>query len=252
MRRCRGSRPGDPGNPFPCNRLSGCSTWNIRVGVGSLRGEPPPGPGPGLIREVLAEAGITVSAMEAERLSVHAAEMLRWNRSIRLTAITDPVEVAAKHVADSLLPLRFAPFPGRLLDFGSGAGYPGIPLAICLPGTRVTLVDASAKKCAFLSRVRGLLGLPNVAVVHGRVGKGPRLPIGPFDHIVTRATAPPQETVTLLAPYLAPGGRFLFLLGPSARARHVAGIPEAVTRREPFRLPRGMGDREILEIEPAG
>jgi len=216
-----------------------------------LRGEPPPAPGPGLIREVLAEAGIPVSAGDSERLSAHAAEMLRWNRSIRLTAITDPVEVAVKHVADSLLPLRFAPFPGRLLDFGSGAGYPGVPLAICLPGTRVTLLDASAKKCAFLSRVRGILRLPNVAVVHGRAGKGPRLPIGPFDHIVTRATAPPEETAALLAPYLAPGGRFLFLLGPGARARDVAGLPGAVTRRERFRLPRGMGDREILEFEPS-
>ena len=216
-----------------------------------MRGEPPPAPGPGLIREVLAEAGIPVSAGDSERLSAHAAEMLRWNRSIRLTAITDPVEVAVKHVADSLLPLRFAPFPGRLLDFGSGAGYPGVPLAICLPGTRVTLLDASAKKCAFLSRVRGILCLPNVAVVHGRMGKGARLPIGPFDHIVTRATTPPEEAVTLLAPYLAPGGRFLFLLGPGVRAWRAAGLPGAVTRRERFRLPRGMGDREILEFEPS-
>jgi len=218
----------------------------------SLRSEPATGPDAGLIREVLAEAGTSVSNADAERLSAHAAEMLRWNRSIRLTAITDPVEVAVKHVADSLLPLRFAPFPGRLLDFGSGAGYPGIPLAICLPGTRVTLLDASAKKCAFLSRVRGILGLPNVAVVHGRAGKGARLPIGPFDHVVTRATAPPAETVNLLAPYLAPGGRFLFLLGPGGRATDVAGIPGTVSRRERFLLPRGMGEREIVEFEPAG
>jgi len=215
-----------------------------------LRGEPPPAPGPGLIREVLAEAGIPVSAGDSERLSAHAAEMLRWNRSIRLTAITDPVEVAVKHVADSLLPLRFAPFPGRLLDFGSGAGYPGVPLAICLPGTRVTLLDASAKKCAFLSRVRGMLGLPNVTVVQGRVGKEPRLSIGPFDHIVTRATTSPDATVNLLAPYLAPGGRFLLLIGPGARSTHLAGLPGAVTRRERFILPRGMGEREIIEFEP--
>jgi 16S rRNA (guanine527-N7)-methyltransferase len=176
--------------------------------------------------------------------------MLRWNRSIRLTAITDPVEVAVKHVVDSLLPLRFAPFPGRLLDFGSGGGYPGIPLAICLPGTRVTLLESSAKKCAFLSRIRGILGLPNVAVVHGRVGKGPRLPVGPFDHIITRATTSPRETVDLLAPYIAPGGRFLFLLGPGAQAKYFPGLPGAVTRRERFLLPRGMGEREIMEFEP--
>jgi len=60
--------------------------------------------------------------------------MLRWNRSIRLTAITDPVEVAVKHVVDSLLLLRFAPFPGRILDFGSGAGYPAFLLPSIFQG----------------------------------------------------------------------------------------------------------------------
>ena len=208
------------------------------------------GPGPERIREVLNEAGVGVSAEAAERLSVHAAEMLRWNRSIRLTAITGPLEVAVKHVADSLLLLRFAPFPGRLLDFGSGAGYPGIPLAVCLPGTRVTLLEASAKKCAFLSRVRGLLHLPNVEVVHGRAGRGNRLPVGPFDHIVSRATTSPAEIVDLLSPYLAPGGRFLFMVGPGARGKADAGLPGRVSRRERFRLPQGMGEREILEFEP--
>ena len=110
-----------------------------------------------LLREVLAEAGIPAFPGAVSLLALHANEMLRWNRSIRLTAITDPVEVAVKHVADSLLLLRFAPFPGRILDFGSGAGYPGIPLALYLPGARVTVLEASVKKCAFLSRVRGML-----------------------------------------------------------------------------------------------
>jgi 16S rRNA (guanine527-N7)-methyltransferase len=212
----------------------------------------PSGPDPGLIRDVLAEAGVEVTPGEAEELAIHAAEMLRWNRSIRLTAITDPVEVAVKHVADSLLALRFAPFPGRILDFGSGAGYPGIPLAICLPGTPVTLLEASGKKCAFLSRVRSMLRLTSLEVVHGRAGEGNRLPIGPFDHIVTRATVSPPETVFLLSPYLAAGGRFLFLAGRSARVQGGADLPGMVTRKERFLLPRGMGEREILEFKPAG
>ena len=216
-----------------------------------MNGKEHPGPGPELIREVLAEAGIEVDAGGASLLAAHAGEMVRWNRSIRLTAITDPVEVAVKHVADSLMLLRFAPFPGRLLDFGSGAGYPGIPLAICLPGTRVVLLEASAKKCAFLSRTRGMLDLTNVLVVQGRAGKGSPLSIGSFDHIVTRATVPPAETVTLLSPHLAPGGRFLFMVGPGARKGVSEDLPGAVTRRERFRLPRGMGEREIVEFEPA-
>jgi 16S rRNA (guanine527-N7)-methyltransferase len=207
------------------------------------------GPSPDLLREVLAEAGIEVFPGVAERLAVHANEMLRWNRSIRLTAIADPVAVAVKHVADSLLLLRFAPFPGRLLDFGSGAGYPGIPLAVYLPGTRVTLLEASVKKCAFLSRIRGMLELSNVQVVQGRVGKGENPMLKTYDHIVTRATASPAEVIPLLSPYLADGGRFLFMRGPGGREDDAAG---AVTRRERFHLPRGMGEREILEVEPAG
>ncbi len=207
---------------------------------------------PDLLREILAEAGIPDFPGAAERLAVHANEMLRWNRSIRLTAITDPVDVAVKHVADSLLLLRFAPFPGRILDFGSGAGYPGIPLALYLPGARVTVLEASVKKCAFLSRARGMLQLSNVNVVQGRAEERTELPLPPHDHIVTRATASAGEVVPLLSPYLADGGRFLFMMGPGARDGVSGNFPGTVTRRERFHLPRGMGEREIVEIEPAG
>ena len=209
-------------------------------------------PSPELIRETLLEAGVPLFPGAAEKLAAHAQEMLRWNRSIRLTSITDPLEVAVKHVADSLLLLQFAPFPGRLLDFGSGAGYPGIPLALYLPGTRVTLLDASVKKCAFLSRVRAMLELSNVEVVHGKADPANRLKLPPQDHIVTRATVPPSEGIRLLSPYLADGGRFLFMMGPGGKGKDATNLPGKVIRRERFRLPREMGEREILEIETVG
>jgi 16S rRNA (guanine527-N7)-methyltransferase len=207
-----------------------------------------PGPDAALIRECLREAGLADALGAAEGAAAHAAEMLRWNRAIRLTAIVDPVEVAVKHIVDSLELLRFAPFPGRLLDFGSGAGYPGIPLAICLPGTWVTLLEASARKCAFLSRVRGMLGLSNVQVVQGRVSARERPPLKMFDHIVTRATYSSAQTVPLLAPYLAEGGRLLLMKGPADASERA--VPGRVARRERFSLPRGMGEREILEVVP--
>ncbi len=209
------------------------------------------GPGTELLEEVLREAGIEAYRDRVEGLAMHAAEMLRWNRSIRLTAIADPVEVAVKHIVDSLALLRFAPFPGRLLDFGSGAGYPGIPLALYLPGTRIVLLEASVKKCAFLSSVRGMLRLENINVVQGRAEERKRLPLPPHDHIVTRATASAGELVPLLSPYLADGGRFLFMMGPGARECAPRALPATVTRRERCHLPRGMGEREIVEIEPA-
>jgi 16S rRNA (guanine527-N7)-methyltransferase len=207
------------------------------------------------IGKLLAEAGIRIPPAAAERLVRHAEMMLLWNRSIRLTAITRPDEVAVKHLLDSLLLLHFAPFPGQTLDFGSGAGYPGIPLAIVLPESRLVLLESSAKKCAFLSAACSDLLLTNARVVRGRLDAGNRLPIGSFERIVTRATRPPAEALVLLAGYLAPEGRLLLMTGPGERAKapgpgtsgqvNVPGL--GVTGRRSFVLPCGMGERDITE-----
>lgn len=202
------------------------------------------------LTRVLAEAGIALPDGSAEKLARHADELLRWNRAIRLTAIVDPAEIAVKHVLDSLLLLKFAPYPGRTLDVGSGGGYPGIPLAVALPESRVVLLDPTAKKCAFLSHVCRRIGLANAAVVRGRIAKGPALPIGQFDHIVSRATFPPAEALGLLEPYLAPGGRVLLMTGPDA-AIDEPPRPLRPGRRMRFELPLGMGLREIREYRAA-
>lgn len=196
---------------------------------------------------VLAEAGIALPDGGVEKLVIHAAEMARWNRAIRLTAITVPAEVAAKHIIDSLLLLKFTPFPGRTLDAGSGAGYPGIPLAVALPESRFVLLDATAKKCAFLSHVCARLGLANASVVRGRIAKGHPLPIGQFEQIVSRATFPPPEAFRLLLPYLLPGGRLLLMTGLE---RDPGEPPPGLRpgRRMRFELPFGMGAREIREF----
>lgn len=213
-----------------------------------------------LLAEVLSVKGISVPPGAAEKLLLHAEEMLLWNRSIRLTAITDPAEIAVKHILDSLLLLSFAPFPGRTLDFGSGAGYPGIPLAIVLSEARLVLLESSRKKCAFLSRACTMLGLRNAEVVPGRITAKTRLPIGRFEQIVTRATLPPSEAAALLVPYLSPGGRLLLMTGPGRERGGESGEREAAGgeamlppgaahgRRERFDLPLGMGSREIREI----
>jgi 16S rRNA (guanine527-N7)-methyltransferase len=201
---------------------------------------------------LLAEAGLSVPSEAVDRLLEHAREMLRWNRAIRLTAITAPAEVAVKHIVDSLLLLRLAPFPGRTLDFGSGAGYPGIPLAIALPEARIVLLESAGKKSAFLSHVRARLGLRNVEVLHARLEKKKALPLQPFEGIVTRATLPPRAAAALLVPYLAPGGRLLLMTGPGEDAVEGGAtvLPPGVRerRRLRFALPRGMGLREIREV----
>jgi 16S rRNA (guanine527-N7)-methyltransferase len=212
-----------------------------------------------LLSGLLSAAGITVPSGAPEKLVLHAEEMLRWNRSIRLTAITAPEEVAVKHILDSLLLLSFAPFPGRTLDFGSGAGYPGIPLAVAFPDAHVVLFESSAKKCAFLSRALGLLGLRNAEVVRGRLDAR-KPPTDRFERIVTRATLPPPEAASLLGPCLLPEGRLLLMTGPCEaerrprRGRAEKELPHGLRegRRTWFTLPCGMGTREIREILLAG
>ena len=197
-----------------------------------------------LVEAAFPALGLSLPAGVAEALVRHAEEMLRWNRSIRLTAITDPREVVVKHILDSLLLLRFGPFQGRILDVGSGAGYPGIPLAACLPDCRVTLVEAAGKKCAFLSRAVAMLGLKNVEVIHGRIAlKGGVVP-GLFETVVSRATFPPEEAIPLLAPLVSPGGRLLLMTGPQ-----VESAPPFEGRTMTFDLPYGMGTRTIREVK---
>jgi 16S rRNA (guanine527-N7)-methyltransferase len=211
-----------------------------------------------VLEAALSAAGTRIPPGAAAALARHAGEMLRWNRSIRLTAITDPREVAVKHILDSLLLLRVGPFAGRILDAGSGAGYPGIPLAVCLPETAVTLVEAVGKKCAFLSRSVALLGLGNVAVVHGRIERKGGVALDPFDTVVSRATFPPEEAIPMLAPRVASGGRLLLMAGGAsaeAESREAAPLPPALFppgwsegRRVTFSLPYSMGTRTIREL----
>lgn len=213
-----------------------------------------------LLAGLIAGEALSLPPGSEEKLAAFCAEMLRWNRTYRLTAITDPGEIAVKHILDSLILLRFSPFPGRILDFGSGAGFPGIPLAVALPGTPVVLLESSGKKCAFLSHVRSRLCLSNVDVVRGRLASGVSPPFaGRFEHVVTRATLPPARALPLLLPHLSPGGRVLLMTGPgrhgqggSARGEPGAASPGAVPGRvERFSLPMGMGRREIREFRAA-
>ncbi len=211
-----------------------------------------------MVAAVLREAGVEVPPGAVEKLVEHAGEMLRWNRAIRLTSLTCPRDVAVKHILDSLLLLRFGPFPGRILDFGSGAGFPGIPLAVVLPGSGVVLLEASAKKCAFLAHVRSRLVLDNATVVRGRLEARTPLALGRFEHVVTRAALPPPGALALLRPYLAPGGRLLVMTGPGARGgslpaplRRAKTAPAVASRAERIELPFGMGVHEIREFRAA-
>jgi 16S rRNA (guanine527-N7)-methyltransferase len=148
-------------------------------------------------------------------LGRHVDLLLKWNKSINLTAITDPAEIAEKHVLDSLALVPILP-QGSLLDAGSGAGFPGIPVAIARPDLEVVLVDSAQKKVAFLKNAIAELRLPGVKAKAVRLEGNPSREDLPRVHAaVARAYAAPSEWLALAEHYVLPGGVAVCMLGPS-------------------------------------
>src|SRR5438132_8908726 len=159
--------------------------------------------------------GIRLAPEQLMQLGRHVDLMLKWNKSINLTAITDPDEVAEKHVLDSLAVVPILP-QGSLLDAGSGAGFPGIPVAIARPDLEVVLVDSVQKKVAFLKNVLAELRLPQVKAVAVRLEGNPSREDLPRVHAaVARAHSAPEEWLALADHYVLPGGVAICMLGPS-------------------------------------
>jgi 16S rRNA (guanine527-N7)-methyltransferase len=158
--------------------------------------------------------GIKLSAEQVEQFDVYYRELLDWNRRINLTAITGYEEVQVKHFLDSLtvtLALKPDNKDFRLIDVGSGAGLPGIPLKILMPDIKLTLLEATAKKAAFLNHISQKLRLKDVAVVVGRAEDIAHREDyrEQFDIVLSRAVASLASLVELTLPFAAIGGCFI-------------------------------------------
>lgn len=157
--------------------------------------------------------GLELTTDARSAIDGHVRLLLAWNAAVNLTAITDPAEVARRHVADSLAAvhvIRAGPH-GSLLDLGSGGGFPGLPLAAVLAESRALLVDSTAKKVAFLDAVRRAVGLAGrVDVTAARAESLRRADVGAgWDVVTARAVGPLDDLVELAMPLLAEGGRLV-------------------------------------------
>lgn len=152
-----------------------------------------------------------------EQLQEYATLLLEWNQRMNLTAITSPEEIAVKHFVDSLMLLRFAnPVEGaRLIDVGTGAGFPALPVKTVRPDLKVTLLDSLQKRITFLSAVSEALGQGNDCI-HARAEDGGRKPElrERFDLATARAVAPMRLLAEYCLPYVKVGGLFVALKGP--------------------------------------
>lgn len=149
----------------------------------------------------------------AERLLVYLKELVRWNQAYNLTAVRDPCDMVSKHLLDSLVVLPHL-HGQRLIDVGSGAGLPGIPLALADPTREFVLLDSNGKKAAFMRHVVRTLGLAQVEVVHARVEDYARTAGGGgFDSVLSRAFTSLAEMLELAGPLCRLHGRVLAMKG---------------------------------------
>ncbi len=182
----------------------------------------------------LEQMGLEISPEQQERLLAYLALLMKWNQTYNLTAIRNPDEMVARQLLDSLsiLPLVRGK---RVLDVGTGAGLPGIPLAICMPEAEFTLIDSNGKKTRFVQQAKMELGLDNIEVHQARI-EGFNA-ASRFDTITTRAFAALPRIVDLTKRLLADDGMLLAMKG-------------AVPENEIFEIRVAGAEVDVIELHP--
>ena len=173
--------------------------------------------------------------------------LARWNQAYNLTAVREPAEMVSKHVLDSLAILPFVAGP-TVADVGTGAGLPGIPLAVARPDLRFTLVDSNGKKTRFVTQAVAELRLANVTVIQARAEDW--TPPALFDQVVSRAFASLADFAKLAGGLAAPGGRLLAMKGTEPKDE-LAAIPAGfrVLQVHPLKVPGLDAERCLVELE---
>lgn len=201
------------------------------------------------------EMNLSLSSHEIQLFELYAAELKKWNTKVNLTAIRKDKDIAIKHFVDSLSLARYLTAGDRLLDIGSGAGLPVIPLKIIMPGIPMVSVDAVAKKIHFQRHVIRALNLQNIETIHARIEDLHKTHRHSFSVITSRAFTRLDRFVTLAAPLLAENGMLIAMKGGQAEGE-IAESEEVVTAGgfavasvHRYTLPCNMGERVLTFIK---
>lgn len=209
------------------------------------------------LQELAQAEKIDLSQLQLEKFQRYLELLLTWNEKINLTAITEPEEVVIKHFLDSLLLLNTVELKqgAKVIDVGTGAGFPGIPLKIVRPDLELTLLDSLNKRLVFLQELIKELDL-TAETVHCRAEEGGRNKTlrGKFDFATARAVAPLNLLCEYCLPFLKVGGVFAAMKGPNCSeevesAKKAIGILGAeIKERKELNLPDGSG-RTIIVLK---
>jgi len=192
----------------------------------------------------LSELGLSLAPSQIKLLLDFIALIEKWNKAYNLTAIRKKEEMVGLHLLDSLAILPHL-HGTRIIDIGTGAGLPGIPLAVCCPAREFTLLDCNAKKTRFVQQAILELKLKNVTVCHQRVED--YQPTQGFDSILTRAFASLPDIIALTAHLLAENGVLLAMKGQQAEAE--AAQVSVKTTLIPINVPGIVAERCLIRVE---
>ncbi len=181
-----------------------------------------------------------------QRLIDYLHLLVKWNRAYNLTAVRQPEQMVTRHLLDSLVIGPYLHGP-RILDVGTGAGLPGIPLALAYPELHFTLLDSNGKKIRFVTQALAELGLRNVDVVQSRVEA--YQPVNRFDTITARAYSSVEELLKQTAALLADEGQYLIMKGAYPLAE-IEALPEGYTLEaiHPLQVPNLDAERHLLVV----
>lgn len=204
-------------------------------------------------KEIFAAEGLDISKKQYEQLYAYAAVLVEWNQKMNLTGITDPLGIAVKHFLDSILPLKFADIPNgsSLIDVGTGAGFPGVPLKIYRPDIELTLLDSLNKRVNFLTEACKTSDT-EAKCVHGRAEECGRDPMHreKYDTAAARAVAAMPMLAEYCLPFVKIGGMFLALKGPAENYKDgenaVRTLGGEIAEVKEYALPNG--DKRTLII----
>lgn len=166
------------------------------------------------MHERAADHGIKISKEQLALFDVYLCELIEWNSRINLTGIAERGRMISELFLDSCIPVPYLPVTGRMLDVGSGAGFPAIVIKVLLPDIKLILVEANSKKTSFLKQIIRLLRLDDIEVINGRIERiGDRLRPNGFDIISARALADIKQIINWCSPLLSKEGMLVYFSG---------------------------------------
>ena len=196
------------------------------------------------------ELGLKIEEVQVEQFLRYLSHLIEWNRVINLTAIVDPNEIVIKHFVGSLAALITTDFTDEslVLDVGSGAGFPGIPIKIMKSGVRLVLVEPVQKKCSFLNSVVGLLKLQDVSVFNGTIEQYARSPLRQLINTVVIRALKYEEIQTHIPALLAPKGKVALYRTSPINNKEIWEDFHLVNENI-LMLPQGAGKRVVSVIQ---